>query len=229
MDTLTLKATSRVAGQKPHQTRKAGHVPCVVYGAVKENLHVQCVEKELHRALVQAGESTLVELDVDGKKVPVLFKAVTFHPVTDREMHVDFYAVDMNKEIEAPVPVRFEGESPAVKTEGGIFVSIYDTIRVRCLPAKLPRSFTVSINKLEKFHDTITVADVQVPEGVKIILEKTAVLATIQEPRKEEEVTPVATAAVAADGTAAPAAGAPGAAPAAGAPAAAPAADAKKK
>lgn len=220
MDMITLSATARDEKLKPKALRRSMQVPCVVYGTVEKTLHLQCDEKLLHKAFIKAGESTLVELDVAGKKVPVLFKEVTFDPITDREMHVDFYAVNMKEEIEAPVPLHVEGESLAVKAEGGVLLLPHATIRVRCLPSDLPHSITIDISVLAAFHDVITVKDLKLPKGVEVMEAPETVLATVQEPRKEEVIAPVATdaaAAAGADGTAA-ATPADGAAP--GAPAA---------
>ncbi len=234
MDMVSLKAAARDLKAKPKQLRRGGQVPCNVYGH-EVQMTVQCAEQELHNAFRKAGESTLVELDVAGKKIPVLFKSVDFDPVSDREIHVDFYAVDMKKEIETVVPVRFEGEAPAIKTLGGILVISHDHVKVRCLPADLPRSLVVSVSGLEAFHASVSVKDLQVPKGVKVQDGVDTVLATIQEPRAVEEVTPVATAATdaaaAAPGAegAAAAPGAEGAAPAAGAEAASKEKAAKEK
>jgi large subunit ribosomal protein L25 len=195
MDTISLKATQRDGKTKPGASRRAGMVPCVVYGNVDANMHLQCQESLLHRAFMKAGESTIVELDVDGTKVPVLFKSVTWHPITDREEHVDFYALNMKKEIETQIPVHFEGEAPVVKTQGGVFVTVNETVTVRCLPADLPHSLTVDITKLAEFHDSVTVKDIQLPKGVTVMEAPETLLATIQEPRKEEEITTAATAA----------------------------------
>ncbi len=229
MDSITLSATARDNKVKPKALRRAQQVPCVVYGTLEKTLHVQCAEKDLHKVFIKAGESTLVELDIAGKKVPVLFKEVTFDPITDREMHVDFYAVNMKEEIEAPVPIHVEGESPAVKSEGGILVLPQNTILVRCLPADLPHSLTINISTLAAFHDVITVKDLVLPKGVQVMETPETVIATVQEPRKEEVIAPVATdaAAAGAEGAAAGAAAADGAA--AGAPAAAGAAPAGDK
>jgi len=183
-----------------------------VYGNI-ENTQVQCEENALKKAFVKAGESSLVEIDFDGKKIPVLFHAIDFDPVSDRFRHVDFYAVDMKKEVEAPVSIRLEGESLAVKDMAAIIVTALDTVTVRCLPAKLPHDLPVDLGKLTDFGSTITIADIKVPEGVTIVEPPETVLVLAQQPREEEkEEAPVA----AAEGEAA-AAGAEGAAPAEGA------------
>ncbi len=224
MDMIPLPAAARNTTIKPSALRRTNQVPCVVYGN-QINMQVQCPSQDLHSAFIKAGESRLVELDVAGKKIPVLFKHVDFDPVSDREIHADFYAVNMKAEIETLVPVRFEGEAPAVKTLGGVFLIVHDHVKVRCLPGNLPASIIVSVAGLEAFHASVSVQDLKVPEGVKVMDDADTVLATIQEPRAVEVVTPVATAAVegaaAVPGAEGAAPAAEGAAPAAGAEAAA--------
>ncbi|MEK7590652.1 MAG: 50S ribosomal protein L25 [Patescibacteria group bacterium] len=190
MDTLKLKVAARTAGLKASGVRRAGSVPCVVYGRDKQTRQFQCDALSLHKAFVQAGESTLVELDLDGAHMPVLFKDVSFDPVSGREIHADFYAVDMQKEIETHVPVRFEGEAPACKELGAIFVASHNHVRVRCLPGDLPHDLPVSIAKLAAFHDVVTVANLTLPKGVTVMETPETVLALIQEPRREEEIAP---------------------------------------
>src|SRR3989344_3591816 len=186
MDKITLKGKAIPDKVSAKHVRKAGAVPCIVYGNEVKNMAIHCDLVPLHKAFAKAGESTLVELDIDGKTLPVLFKAVSFHPVSGREIHVDFYAVNMKKEIEAEVPVRFEGEAPACKELGAIFVASHNHVRVRSLPRDLP----VNIAKLVAFHDSVTVADLTVPKGVTVMDAKDMVLAIVQEPRAVEEIAP---------------------------------------
>ncbi len=222
---ITLQAKARDPKASVKALRRGSLVPGVVYGHKTKDLLVQCEARALRKAFSQAGESALVELDVDGKKIPVLFKEVSFHPVNDSEIHADFYAVNMDEKIETMVPVHFTGESLAVKALGGVFLVVHDAVRVRALPKNLPKNLVVSISGMENFHDHVTVSQVTAPEGVELLDKPETVLAVIQEPRAEEVVeAPVAAAAApGTEGAAAPTA--EGAAPAA---AAAPAADAAK-
>lgn len=196
MDMVSLTASARTPSLSAKRIRESGGVPCVVYGSAIKNMTAQCEGLALHKAFVKAGESTLVDLDVDGKKIPVLIKAITFDPVSGKEVHVDFYAVDMKKEIDTSVPVRFVGEAPAVKELGAVFVSTHDHVTVRCLPADLPHDLPVDISKLAAFHDTIKVADLKLPKGVTVMEGTDTVLATVQEPRKEEVIEAVVAAPV---------------------------------
>lgn len=219
MDMVQLSVAVRDPKVSPKALRRSGVVPAVVYGSGTQNKAIQCEERLLHKAFVQAGESTLVELDIAGTKLPVLFKEVDFDPLSGRERHVDFYAVNMKEEIETQVPLHFEGESPAVKDLQAILLTPHDHVTVRCLPADLPHALIADISKLAQFHDVITVADIIIPKGISITDSPETVVAIVQEPRKEEEIappvpTPEEVAAAATAEGAAPVEGAPGAEPA---------------
>lgn len=192
--------------------RRSAIVPGIVYGNVDTNVMVAMNEVELKKTYIKAGESTLVEIETDGKKIPVLFHAVDFDPVSDRMIHVDFYAVNMKEEVEADVHIRFEGESPAVKDLSAILVTALHEVTVKALPANLPHDLVVDLGKLVEFDSTITVADIKVPDGVTIINDLDEVIAIAQEPRAEKVEEPV----VAEGAEGAAAAGAEGAAPAEG-------------
>lgn len=208
---LTLSASARDSATKAGALRRSGRVPGVVYGFKTETTSFDCDEAAVTRAYAKAGENTLVELDLAGKKTPVLFHGVQVHPVTDRVIHVDFFAVDLTKEIEVPVPVHIEGEAPAVKNVAGILVTPLDHVTVRCLPTALPKEFKLDVSSLTDLQSTLTVAALKVPAGVTILEEPDTMLALIQEKRVEVEETPAApaegeAAAAGAEGAAAPAA-----------------------
>lgn len=207
---LTLSATARDSATKAKVLRRAGRIPGVVYGYKTEVASFDCDEVAVTRAYTKAGENTLVELDLAGKKVPVLFHGVQVHPVTDKVIHVDFYAVDLTKEIEVPVPVHIQGEAPAVKNFAGILVTPLDHVTVRCLPTALPKEFVLDVSSLTELTSTLTIAALKVPAGVTIVEEPETMLALIQEKREEVEETPAAPAegeaAAGAAGAAAPAA-----------------------
>ena len=209
---VPLTVAIRDAKQNARALRSTGVVPGVIYGNKVANTMVQCTMKDFHSTYMKAGENTIVELTVDGKKVPVLIHAVTLDPVKDTYEHIDFYAVDMNKKVTTHVPVSIEGESPAIKSLGAILVKVRDSLTVQCLPSDIPAHFIVNISTLEKFHDSFSVAKLAVPTGVTIMESPDTVIVLVQEPRKEEVVEVVAPAegeAAAAEG-AAPAVGADG-------------------
>lgn len=192
MEKITLKAKKRTAEQSVKDMRTAGSVPGNVYGNVDSNVLVAMDEVELKKAYIKAGESTLVQLDAEGTVIPVLFHSIDQDAVSDRMIHVDFYAVNMKEEVEANVHIHLTGESQAMK-DGAILVNALHEVTVKALPANLPHELTADLAKLAVFGDTITVADLIVPDGVTIINDGEEVIAIAQQPREEEkEEAPVA-------------------------------------
>jgi large subunit ribosomal protein L25 len=203
-NTVPLAASARTKDENLVNMRRAGKVPAIIYGNVA-NTMVQIEEMPLKKAHMKAGESTVVELDIDGKKVPVLFQKIDCDPVSDRMIHVDFYAVNMKVEVEAEVQIRFENESPAVK-DGAIFVTALHEVLVSALPANLPHDLALDLSKLVDMGGNLTIADLHAPQGVTILTAPETVIVIAQEPRAEVvEEAPVA-AATPAEGAAAPAA-----------------------
>lgn len=197
MQTIPLSTEPRIEDAVSKDVRNAGRVPCVVYGNDVDHTQVTCDYSELFRVYSKAGESVVVNLDVKGKNVPVLFHEVQFAPVSDKIIHVDFYALNMKKEIEAHIPIEFTGTSQAVES-GGTLVTVQDTLTVKCLPTDLPQHLEASIEPLKEFGDALLVSAVAAPAGVVIIEDPDTMLATVQEPRKEEEPDEAATEAAAA-------------------------------
>lgn len=198
MDSITLKAAKRDE-TAARELRRNGKVPCVVYGKV-DNMTLVCEERDLVKAHHQAGESTVVQLDVDGKKTPVLFHVIDLDPVSDRPIHVDFYAVDMKKEVEAEVQLRFTGEAPAVKEFGAVLLHPEDMVTVRALPANLPHDLEVDLSGLMEVDAALHVSDIKTPEGVEILSDPETVIALVQAAREEEPEEPAAPEAVEGEG-----------------------------
>ncbi len=192
MEMISLSASARDTSKSANTLRRMGKVPAIVYGNDMENMAIECDANALHKVFKKAGESVLVELEVAGKKTPVLFKDIAFHPVSGREIHVDFYAVNMKEEIETLVPITLTGESPAVKELSGVLLTPLSEVTVRCLPKDLPSELTVDISKLATFEDVILVKDITLPAGVAIVDDAESMIAAVQEPRKEEEEVVVA-------------------------------------
>ncbi len=186
MEKIILKAIKRTTEQSVKEMRIAGTVPGNVYGNLDTNVLVGMDEVALKKAYVKAGESTLVQLDVEGTMIPVLFHSIDQDAVSDRIIHVDFYAVNMKEEVEAEVHIHLTGESEAMK-EGAILVNAMHEVTVKALPANLPHELTADLAKLAVFGDTITVADLVVPAGVTILSGAEEVIAIAQQPREEEK------------------------------------------
>ncbi|MDD2913526.1 MAG: 50S ribosomal protein L25 [Candidatus Pacebacteria bacterium] len=162
-------------------------IPAVVYGPKIETSSIEIDLKEFNDIYEKAGESTLVSLLIDDKKHPVLIHEVALDSLTGEPIHVDFYQPILDKEVEAQVPIVFFGESEAVKNLGGTIVKGIQEVEVKALPEKLPHEIKVDVSVLTDFEKEITIKDLFVGEGVKILREPDEVVANVQPPQKVEE------------------------------------------
>lgn len=212
MDTFALETSSRPSAAKAKSLRRQGKIPAVYYGRGKGSVSLQLDYHAFRKVFATAGENTLIDLSVDGKKVPVLVHDVQYDPVTDQISHVDFIHVDMEKEVTTSVKVTVLGVAPAVKNLGGILDLQKHEIKIRCLPKDLIHGIEVDVSGIVDFHTSVHVKDLKIPSAVKVLDNPEDTVVTATPPRAEEEAKPAEAAAAAAPGAegaaAAPAAGA---------------------
>lgn len=189
MSDYKLRATKReIVGSAVEDLRKEGLVPAVVYGKGKENLNLAVNKIEFNKIFSKAGENSLIDLEIEGGMKNVLAKEVQFHAVTDEPIHIDFYEVKMDEEIETEVPLKFVGESGAVKDLEGTLITNKTEVTVKCLPAYIPHEIEIDISVLATFEDSILAKDIKLPAKVELLTEPEETIALVNPPRSEEEL-----------------------------------------
>lgn len=173
--------------------RKKDILPAVLYGPEIENLNLELDLKEFEKVYKEAGESSLVSLNVKGQKEKflVLIHAIQSAPVSGKPVHIDLYQPVLKEEVEVTVPIIIEGKSLAIKNLEGTLVKHFLNIEVRALPQKLPKEIKVNVGKLKTFDDYILIKDLQLPEGVKVQRDPEEILISVSPPEKIEEEKPV--------------------------------------
>jgi len=183
---MNLKAEIRNLSEKPKSLRAEGFVLAEVYGGKEENQHLKIKIDDFKGIFKEAGENTVLELDIEGKKTPVLIYDVDQDVLDETFRNVDFYRVDMTKKVEASIPLVFEGEATAVKQKNGILVCVLHEVEVESLPNNLPHEIKIDLSVLDEVGKNIHVNDIKLPEGVEMISDKEAVVATIKEQKQEK-------------------------------------------
>ncbi len=183
---LSAKVRNKI-GKAVKKIRKEGIIPAILYGPKLKNIPLEINLKEFEKVFEVAGESSLISLEIEKKKTPVLIHEVQRDPLTGKPIHVDFYQPSLKEEIEARVALVFEGEAPAVKELGGTLIKNISEIEVKALPQNLPHEIKVNISQLKTFDDNILVKDLKLPEGVKILRNPEEIVAFVSQPEKVEE------------------------------------------
>jgi large subunit ribosomal protein L25 len=194
MADVELRAARRtVAGKKVRFLRRQGLVPANMYGPGLSSTPLQLPVREVDTLLRRTTTTMLVPLRVDDEPPRrVLVRGVQRHPVDDRALHVDFYALAMNETLRTAVGLHFVGEAPAVAQFNGTLVHNVDTIDVECLPADLPARIEVDLSGLAELHQAVHVRDLPVPAGVTVLTPDDTAVITVLPPAIEAEAAEVA-------------------------------------
>ena len=187
---LTLNAKIRTEqGRKTEELRREGVVPAVLYGPGIENKNLAVAAKELSDLLRRAGKTSLISLKIEGESndFMILINDFSIDPINNKIVHADLYQPNLKKEIEAEVPLVFEGEALAVKDLGGTLVKNFDEITVKALPADLPREIKVDISCLKTFDDVIEVKDLPIKSNVELLKNPEEIVALVIEAEQIEE------------------------------------------
>ncbi|HCP40195.1 MAG TPA: 50S ribosomal protein L25 [Cryomorphaceae bacterium] len=166
--------------------RKAGNVPCVIYGG-EAPIHFSAPTLAF-RGLVYTAEAKTAKITVGDTSIEAVIQDIQFHPVTDQLMHIDFIQLIEGKAVTMNIPVVLHGQARGV-LNGGKLKTILRQLSVRAVPGQFPESIDLNIDEL-KIGGSIRVSDVPF-EGFEILNADTAVIVTVKKARgavdEEEE------------------------------------------
>lgn len=194
-DNISLEAREREGRGKndARRLRAQGMVPAVLYGdgggAGSTVLAVPA--KVVDYTLQHVGDNALYDLKLgDQDDATVRVVDVQRNPVSGRLVHVDLAPVNMRERIVITVPLTVAGveDSPGV-SEGGVLDQVAYEVEVESLPGDIPQGLTLDVSGLQ-IGDNLTLADVELPEGVELISDPEEVAATVTPPTEisDEEI-----------------------------------------
>jgi len=187
---ISLAAKTRTNfGKKAKSMKNHGLVSAVVYGPGVKNVSIEVLEKDFKKVFAKAGESSLVELHIEGEKEKklVLIHEIQKDPVSDAIIHIDFFQASLKEEVEVAIPLVFEGTAPAEKDLGGTLNKNMLEIEVKALPQNLPHEIKVSVEGLKTFEDHISVKDLVIPKDVTVLKKPEEIVASVLPLQKVEE------------------------------------------
>lgn len=200
-NSITINAENRqILGKGLKQLRQNGKIPAVIHNHGQASLPIMIDQATLLKAYANAGKHHPVEVKLDDNLHLTLIKDVDIEPLKQHLRHVVFQAIRQNQEVEAEIPVIFKPDSeiPAEKISLMVLRQL-DNVMVKALPKNLPDQLIVDPSKLAEVGDHITVADIEVPEGVTILTDPEHPIATVEMPKDQIAEADAAAAALAED------------------------------
>lgn len=183
-----MQAVARTQKGKSYRKKlmERGWVPGVIYGKKIESLPVELEWRSLHNVMNAGGRNAIIKMKVEDKgDYQVMVKDMQFDPIKQFLIHVDFQQISMDDAIHINVPIHVNGE-----VKEGILQVLLRELSVSCLPGNIPEAINIDVSELN-VGDTVTVKDLEVPEGVEVLDEPEATVLTVSseaaEPAETEE------------------------------------------
>ena len=186
MKHIELKGQLREAGNKAavKAVRRAGQVPCNIYGNGIENVLFTVDAQDL-KTITHTPNSYIINLELsNGTKMYAVLHEVQYHPVSDEALHVDFLAVSEEKPVTIEVPVKVVGHSEGVKMGGKLLVSSRK-LRVSAMMNMLPDVLEVDSTHL-MIGKQIVAGDLNF-EGVTIVSPKATIICSVRPTRATQQ------------------------------------------
>lgn len=191
---MNLKAELRekTGSSASRKARNEGKIPVSLYGKTLEATSLLVNRRDFEALLKAEGTNAVFDLDYNGGTQKVWLKDYERAALKDVVYSVDLEAISADQTLTVEVPLYLVNEE---EVEEGIVEIIENLITVETKPDSIPQSFEVDVKGLE-IGDTLTVADLTVPEGVEVTMESDLTIVSVSVPTEEaEEVDPDAEAA----------------------------------
>jgi large subunit ribosomal protein L25 len=199
MQDLSVMPRDARGKQAAKRLRREGRVPAVLYGGTAPqaiSLDPKAVLRMIHG---HEGSTQLLNLQFDGGGAGTrmaIIRDMQFDPVSENLLHVDLQEVSADRPINVRVAIHPVGEAIGVKDTKGILNLVLHEIEVSCLPTSIPARIDADVTSLA-IGDVLTVRDLAVPEGVRVLNDPGQAVATVSPPMAEEAVAAPAVAAAA--------------------------------
>lgn len=204
---ISLKAEKReqTGSAAAKKIKRSGQIPAIIYsknGNINISVSAHDFGREYSKGAIQ---TTVIELELGGKKIKAIAHKIQLDVVTDSPTHIDFFNCEETKGVISKPKLIFvnQDKSPGIKKGGFLHVVLR---RAEVVSVKEVASEIIIEAGNLHIGSKVRANDVTLPEGVKFTKKGNFLIASITGRGKSEET---------------PAAGAPAAG-------AAPAADAKK-
>jgi large subunit ribosomal protein L25 len=176
-----------VMGKATKRLRKAGIIPANIFGHHESSQPVQ-IDAIAFDQLVRAHHATgiiALRQPGNGATQTALIRHVQHDPRSGKIIHVDFFRVSLTERITSKVPLRFVGEAPAVKLEGGVLLHLMDALDVECEAGDLVQYVEVDVTSLTEIDAILHAGDVKLPTSYTLLTDPKEGIAKIAATRAE--------------------------------------------
>ena len=183
---INIKANKREKSSTGYtnKLRLDGFIPAILYGGKAANEKISIAKKDV-KNFIQSESflSTVLEIDLNGKKEKVLPRDVAYHVTTNEPIHLDLMRIVSGTKIILDIPVKFinNNDSPGLK-RGGVLNIVRRKVELKCPADSIPEDIVIDLAGTD-IGTSIKISSVKLPENVvPVISDRDFVIATVAAP-----------------------------------------------
>ena len=151
-----IKVEKRDPQAKAKQLRRAGIVPCCVYGGgLPDSLSIQMGQQTAEQLMRVKREGSKVRLDLDGKLIPVQIKEKTRNFADSKIEHIQFQALQADQKVNSVAHIFLKN----AETVPGVLEHILFEVPFSALPGDMIDTVTVDLEGMA-VGTVLTVRDI---------------------------------------------------------------------
>ena len=199
MTTLNAKKRETKTSGEINKLRVDGFVPGILYGGSEQNKKISLNKNSIKNLIgLENFFSAILNLNIDGKEEKVIPGDISFDPLSDEPIHIDFLRIVKGAKLALEIPVKFinSEKSPGLK-KGGVLNIVRRKIELRCPTENIPTELVVDLNNTE-IGTSIKISSIKLPENVvptiqgrDFVVATVAAPTVVVEPEKPAEETAV--------------------------------------
>jgi len=185
MATIRAEIRSSANSRANNRLRRAGYLPGSIFGKKIEPVSIAVSKFEFERLIKSHGRNAIFKVAVVGdQEYTVIAKDIQHDPLTNEILNVGFQKISLSEKIKADVAIKLVGIE-AIEARRLVAFPQIDAITVRGLPQDIPDAIELDVSKLEA-GETITVAELALPQGLEAENDPDQLVVSVSEPRKHE-------------------------------------------
>lgn len=162
--------------------RSGGSIPAILYGHGEETVSLSVSADSVTTAIRHGAKVVTLSGAVSES---VFIRDVQWDSFGAEVLHLDFTRVSADELIQAAVALEVRGVAPGTREGGVVSIQVHE-LQVECTVASLMDKLVLNINSLN-LGDSITVDQLELPEGAKVLADPSLVIVQCVEPAVEVE------------------------------------------
>ncbi|EHR36547.1 50S ribosomal protein L25 [Facklamia languida] len=167
------------------KARNEGKIPVSLYGGDLEATSLLVNRREFEALLKKEGSNAVFDVNYDGKTQKVILKNFEKAALADQFYSVDLAAISADQKLQVEIPLVLVN---AETIKEGIVELVMNTVEVETAPDTIPNSFEIDVTGME-IGDSKSIADLEVPAGVEVLVESEETIVSVSAPSEEPEET----------------------------------------